>query len=154
MTVPEIKRLSARSNKVSYCVKKTPFGEMIVGACDHGICWMGFDLDGRIMMQRFPQAQFVKAPDVNMEQSLALYGTDFQMDVWWELLKIPDNATTTYGKLAQSLNKPKAYRAVGTAVGMNPISGVIPCHRVLPASGGVGHYLWGADKKSELLKQY
>lgn len=113
---------------------------------------MGFDLDGSVMRKRFPNADFQKDNVSVQGAPLALYGTDFQIDVWKALLAIPNDETITYGELAMKLGKPKAYRAVGTAVGANPISINIPCHRVLPASGGVGGYLWSGEKKAELLK--
>jgi AraC family transcriptional regulator of adaptative response/methylated-DNA-[protein]-cysteine methyltransferase len=153
MIVPEIKRLSKRPSKILYDVVKTSVGDMMVGVCDDGICWMGFDLDGTVMRERFPQAKFIAENDINMEQPLAVYGTDFQVNVWKQLLKIPDTDTVTYGDIARNLGKPKAFRAVGSAIAKNPISGVIPCHRVLPASGGVGNYLWGSEKKASLLNR-
>jgi len=82
---------------------------------------------------------------------LALKGTDFQKQVWRALLDVPCGHTTTYGEVASRLGRPKAHRAVGAAVGANPVCLLIPCHRVLPASGGVGGYRWGADRKRALL---
>lgn len=153
MQVPEIKRLNRKPTYIKYGACTTDYGDMMVGVCEEGICWMGFDLDGSVMRKRFPNANFQKN-NVSVQGSpLALYGTDFQMDVWKALLAIPNDETITYGALAMKIGKPKAYRAVGTAVGMNPISGVIPCHRVLPANGGVGNYLWGAEKKASLLNR-
>ena len=151
MIVPHIKRLSAPPNQIRYGVKNTLFGEMMVGECSDGICWMGFDFDGSMMRERFPASAFIEGKEVGTENAIALYGTDFQILVWKTLLDIPRGQTKTYGAVANEIGKPKAYRAVGSAVGANPISGIIPCHRVLPASGGVGNYLWGAEKKEAIL---
>lgn len=153
MQVPEIKRLSCKPTYIKYGVCTTEYGDMMVGICDDAICWMGFDLDGSVMRKRFPNADFQKGNVSVKGAHLALYGTDFQIDVWKALLAISNDETITYGALAIKLGKPKAYRAVGTAVGMNPISGVIPCHRVLPVNGGVGSYLWGTEKKASLLNR-
>ncbi|HAY99846.1 MAG TPA: hypothetical protein DCY38_03545 [Opitutae bacterium] len=78
-------------------------------------------------------------------------GTDFQKCVWRALLKIPFGRRTSYGQIAGDLSRPKASRAVGSAVGANPVSLLIPCHRVLPGSGRSGNYRWGADRKLALL---
>jgi len=80
-----------------------------------------------------------------------LLGTPFQLDVWNALLEIPFGGTSTYGVLAAEIGRPKAFRAVGSAVGDNPIFYAVPCHRVLPASGGIGNYYWGPEIKKSLL---
>jgi O-6-methylguanine DNA methyltransferase len=82
---------------------------------------------------------------------LDLEGTDFQESVWRKLLEIPFGGRTSYGKIAADLGRPKASRAVGSAVGANPISLLVPCHRVLPSTGKSGNYRWGADRKLALL---
>lgn len=82
----------------------------------------------------------------------AFDGTDFQKQVWQALLRLPAGQTTTYAAIATLIGKPKAVRAVGTAVGRNPICIVVPCHRVLASSGGLGGYVAGLDRKSHLLK--
>ncbi|MFW5727658.1 MAG: methylated-DNA--[protein]-cysteine S-methyltransferase [Spirochaetia bacterium] len=83
---------------------------------------------------------------------LQLYGSRFQKAVWNRLLEIESGATSTYGRVAAGCGYPRAVRAVGSAVGSNPISIIVPCHRVLPAGGGVGNYGGGPDKKEFLLK--
>lgn len=83
---------------------------------------------------------------------LVMRGTDFQQRVWDALLEVPFGQTVTYGQLAKEIGNPGAVQAVGTAVGDNPLAIVIPCHRVLPASGGIGNYASGRDKKAWLLK--
>ena len=148
----DIKRLTRRPLHIRYSVQNTEGGTMMHGMCDEGICWMGYDLDGAVMRDRFPEASFEEDAGITpSDMPLAVYGTDFQVNVWRELLKIPRGATIQYQEIAQNIGRPKAYRAVGTAVGANPISFLIPCHRVLPSQGGVGQYLWGSAKKASLL---
>lgn len=79
-------------------------------------------------------------------------GTDFQQQVWRELLKIPLGSRVSYGEIASRIGRPTANRAVGSAVGANPISLLIPCHRVVPAGGGIGNYRWNPDRKQALLE--
>ncbi len=83
---------------------------------------------------------------------LVMRGTDFQQRVWDALLTIPFGTTVTYGEIAKEIGNPLAVRAVGTAVGDNPLAIIIPCHRVLPAGGGLGQYASGSDKKEWLLR--
>ena len=82
---------------------------------------------------------------------LHLKGTDFQLKVWETLLKIPVGGLTTYGDIAAGINNPRACRAVGTAVGENPVAFLIPCHRVIRASGELGNYHWGEIRKSAMI---
>lgn len=79
-------------------------------------------------------------------------GSYFQKDVWQAVLEIPQGQASTYGEIARKIGNPKAVRAVGTAVGKNPIAILIPCHRVLPASGKLGNYRWGEEMKKKLLE--
>ncbi len=82
---------------------------------------------------------------------LDLEGTDFQRSVWRQLLESPFGGCTSYGQIAVELGQPKASRAVGSAVGANPLALLVPCHRVLPSTGQSGNYRWGADRKRALL---
>ncbi len=84
--------------------------------------------------------------------SMRFYGTDFQKRVWKELLKIPPGMVWSYGRIAAAAGRPRAVRAVGSAVGSNPLAPIVPCHRVLPAGGGLGNYGGGAAKKRQLLE--
>ena len=84
-------------------------------------------------------------------QALDLGGSDFQRSVWRALLEIPHGGTTTYGAIAEDLGRPRASRAVGSAVGANPVAILVPCHRVLPRTGKPGKYRWGANRKRALL---
>lgn len=86
-------------------------------------------------------------------ESLELWGTPFQQSVWEALMTIKAGEKSAYQTIAKSIHRPKALRAVGTAVGANTISGFVPCHRVLPKSGGVGNYRWGAEIKKHLLQE-
>lgn len=81
---------------------------------------------------------------------LHLKGTDFQIKVWESILKIPKGKLVTYGDIATNINNSKASRAVGTAVGKNPVAYLIPCHRVIQASGNLGNYHWGATRKAAI----
>ena len=89
---------------------------------------------------------------ISDEIVLHLYGTDFQIDVWRVLLEIPFGKTSTYSEIAMAINNPRALRAVGTAIGRNPVAILVPCHRVLRTDGGIGGYYWGIEKKKKLLE--
>lgn len=87
----------------------------------------------------------------NRQFTLCPRGAAFQLQVWQALLTVPSGQVSTYAAIAAQINRPKAYRAVGTAAGKNPLSVLIPCHRVLQSGGGLGGYHWGIDKKRALL---
>lgn len=160
--------------EILFGVHDSPFGEMVIGKSKKGLCWLGFMTDGykgdglSRMRLFFPRAVLVHdekataplAADViqaweegrEAEMELDLRGTTFQKAVWKKLLKIPKGKVLTYGAVANDIGNPKASRAVGSAVGENPVSLIVPCHRVVPASGGVGNYGWGPDLKEKLLE--
>ena len=145
----------------------TPFGSAVVMGTDRGICGMGFAADmGEAeafddLQRRWPLAEFVEdaerlTPWVQaalggQAAPLTLIGAPFQIKVWEALLRIPSGHVTTYGEIAAAIGHPKAVRAVGTAVGRNPISLLIPCHRALRKSGGLGGYHWGLPVKRAIL---
>ncbi|GGA15172.1 methylated-DNA--[protein]-cysteine S-methyltransferase [Neptunicoccus cionae] len=145
----------------------SPFGEMIVAATARGICGMGFTAEfGRDwsledMQARWPEATFVQdeatlQPAVvrilgGEDAQLHLIGAPFQIKVWEALLNVPSGHVTTYSAIAKAIGNPKAVRAVGTAVGRNPVSWLIPCHRALRKSGALGGYHWGLPVKRALL---
>ncbi len=146
----------------------SPFGEMLVMGTDRGICGIAFIAessreDAMIdMTARWPEAAFVERPTalqtwVNAalghkgETRLHLIGAPFQIKVWEALLSIPSGHVTTYSEIARNIGNPKAVRAVGTAVGRNPVSWLIPCHRALRKSGALGGYHWGLPVKRALL---
>jgi AraC family transcriptional regulator of adaptative response/methylated-DNA-[protein]-cysteine methyltransferase len=151
----------------------SPFGEAVVVATDRGLAGLGFVDDGdrasalADMQRRWPRAAYVEdaaatAPYTRRifdpsswqaEQPLrvVLIGTDFEIRVWQTLLRIPLGRATTYSDIAQRIGKPSACRAVGAAVGKNPISFVVPCHRVLGRSGALTGYHWGLTRKQAIL---
>jgi len=151
-----------------------PFGEALVMAAPRGLAGLAFadgDADRPAaladMMKRWPAATFredreatapyaarIFTPQMWTEDNplrVVFIGTDFEIRVWETLLRIPLGRATTYSDIADRLGKPKAARAVGTAVGRNPISFVVPCHRVLGKSGGLCGYHWGLTRKRAIL---
>jgi AraC family transcriptional regulator of adaptative response/methylated-DNA-[protein]-cysteine methyltransferase len=149
---------------------ESPFGPAIVMGTDKGISGMGFSDDMgeeaamEDLLRRWPRAEFIEdamrlKPMVDAafgvtnsdNAKLFLMGAPFQIKVWEALLTIPSGHVTTYSEIAQSIGNPKAVRAVGTAVGRNPISWLIPCHRALRKSGGLGGYHWGLPVKRAML---
>ena len=151
---------------------ESPFGPAIVMGTEKGICGMGFAAEMgeaealQDLVSRWPQAEFTEDPmrlrpwvlrafgaaDDQLEPApLFLIGAPFQIKVWEALLSIPSGQVTTYSEIAQSIGSPRAVRAVGSAVGRNPISWLIPCHRALRKSGGLGGYHWGLPMKRAML---
>ncbi len=145
----------------------TPFGEALAMATGRGLCGLAFAAEtGRDaafadMAARWPAARF--EPDRDgiaglVEPALGgtggqlhLIGAPFQIKVWEALLAIPSGHVTTYSDIAARIGSPRAVRAVGTAVGRNPVSWLIPCHRALRKSGGLGGYHWGLPVKRAML---
>jgi AraC family transcriptional regulator of adaptative response/methylated-DNA-[protein]-cysteine methyltransferase len=118
------------------------------------------------LQQQFPKAQYKQMVDLIQQHALYIFthdwrqlhqiklhlkGTDFQLKVWETLLKIPMGALSTYGKLAEEMHNPHAARAVGTAIGSNPVAFLIPCHRVIQANGTLGGYHWGTTRKTAII---
>ncbi|MDX5351277.1 MAG: methylated-DNA--[protein]-cysteine S-methyltransferase [Paracoccaceae bacterium] len=145
----------------------SPFGPALVMATDKGICGMGFAEEaGDVaalddMVRRWPKARFVEAAEAirplaeaafgGQATRLHLIGAPFQIKVWEALLAVPSGHVTTYADIAGAIGHPQAHRAVGTAVGRNPISFLIPCHRALRRDGGLGGYHWGLPRKRAML---
>ena len=146
----------------------SPFGEILAMGTAKGLCGLGFTEDwGREaamadLVSRWPEANFTENPDALApwvraafaqagESRLHLIGAPFQIKVWEALLRIPSGHVTTYSEIANAIGKPRAVRAVGTAVGRNPVSFLIPCHRALRKSGALGGYHWGLETKRTLL---
>lgn len=96
--------------------------------------------------------EFQNATTDERWNALSLEGTDFQKLVWRTLLEVPSGSKISYGEIAERIGRPGASRAVGAAVGANPIALLIPCHRVVYSSGGTGNYRWGSDRKRALLE--
>ncbi|MFL5160977.1 MAG: methylated-DNA--[protein]-cysteine S-methyltransferase [Microvirga sp.] len=151
----------------------SPFGEAVLIATDRGLAGLGFVDDGdrhaalSDLTRRWPKAEYVEdeaatAPlarrifnpsQWQAEQPLrvVLIGTDFEVRVWQTLLRIPRDRATTYSDIARHIGNPSACRAVGAAVGKNPVSFVVPCHRVLGRSGALTGYHWGLTRKQAIL---
>jgi len=146
----------------------SPFGEVLAMATARGICGLAFagetgreavfaDLAGRWPEARLHHDAAALAPWVEAAFArsgaarLHLIGGPFQIKVWEALMRIPSGHVTTYSEIARAIGAPRAARAVGTAVGRNPISWLIPCHRALRKSGGLGGYHWGLPVKRAML---
>lgn len=155
---------------INYSYAETPFGNMIVASTAKGICYMAFEEDAvkalNDLKQHFPKATFRQMVDTLQQNALYIFtqdwarlpeiklhlkGTDFQLKVWETLLKIPMGELTTYGKIAGKLKNPNASRAVGSAVGSNPVAFLIPCHRVIQSTGTFGGYMWGPTRKTAII---
>jgi len=159
-----------KKNIVSYSFFSSRFGEIIVASMPQGVCYVGLALSLEKSLQelrnRFSncilrhhenkQHEHVKklfAGKWEQGEKLVLYlkGTDFQLKIWKALLQIPTGSLTSYTKVAKQIGCPKAQRAVGTAIGKNPVLYVIPCHRVIAQNWKIGGFYWGIEKKLELL---
>jgi len=160
--------------QIDFGFAETPFGEALVAETKRGICHLSFvDVGGRDRVQKliakdWPNADlrrndrraaelaseiFARPPQSQSHPHLRAFvrGTPFQLRVWRALLKIPSGSLTTYGRLSAEINQPGAARAVGSAVGANPISFVIPCHRVIRETGALGNYGGGRIRKQVML---
>ncbi len=155
----------------------TPFGSALLAVTDRGLCHLAFTAEGdpaselgalQALKDAWPRARLVEAPKETgalarsifypgdappPPQPLSLFvkGTNFQLKVWNALLRVPPGALTTYRRLAGAMGQPGAARAVGTAVGANPIAYLVPCHRVIREMGILGGYRWGAVRKQAML---
>lgn len=146
----------------------SPFGEALAMGTDRGLCGLAFaaefghDVTMTDMRARWSDAIYVEAPEKiahwvdagfegRGEAVLHMIGAPFQIKVWEALLAIPSGHVTTYSEIAGAIGNPRAVRAVGTAVGRNPVSFLIPCHRALRKSGGLGGYHWGLPVKRAIL---
>jgi len=169
MTPGEYKN-GGKALHINYSFAESPFGNILVASTSKGICHMAFADDPqqalRELTTQFPHAQFTQMVDLIQQNTLYLFtqdwsrlaeiklhlkGTDFQLKVWEALLKIPLGNLTTYSQLADAVQNPKAARAVGTAVAQNPVAFLIPCHRVIKATGDTGQYHWGSTRKSAMI---
>lgn len=160
-----------KGRQIHWRVMQTTLGPMLVAATDKGVCCLSFGEGEAELRARFPKADLVEADDSfaalfdevlaaveqpgsdNAHIPLDVKGTAFQQACWEALRRIPAGETRSYGEQAAMLGNPKASRAVGSANGANAIAVLIPCHRVVPASGGVGGYAYGPEIKAELLKR-
>lgn len=162
--------------EMAYGFHASPFGEALLIATGRGLAALAFVDEDKAqtredaladMMRRWPKARFVAAPDRTAPFArlvfnpadwcrerpvrLVLIGTDFEVRVWETLLRIPMGRAVSYRDIARHLGQPTAARAVGSAVGRNPVSFVVPCHRVLGADGNLTGYHWGLTRKRALI---
>ena len=161
-------RDGGRNLSVGYGFYGSPFGEVILASTSKGICHMAFVEDKAMaiaeLQLRFPNAALLERKDTLHEAALSIFrgerlcevklhlkGTPFQLKVWETLLKIPAGGVATYSAVAAKVGTPKASRAVGTAIGSNPVAYLIPCHRVIKSTGEAGGYMWGPTRKTALI---
>lgn len=169
MTPGEYKN-GGKNLSINYSFSETHFGKIIIASTEKGICHISFDKDESTALSnlksRFPEATYQLAENVLQQKALNIFngdwknldqiklhlkGSEFQLKVWESLLKLPHASLSTYGSIADDINKPKASRAVGTAIGKNPVAFLIPCHRVIQQSGKLGGYMWGTTRKSAII---
>ena len=155
--------------RIQFGKASSPFGACVIGATERGVCYLSFE-DNPVggaksgVEKIWPGVELRHEPEYirklgrrifatqNHERpGLHLRGTNFQVKVWQALLAVPEGHTVSYGELGIRAGKPRAARAVGQAVGRNSIAWLIPCHRVLRASGALGGYRWGASRKRAML---
>lgn len=154
---------------IEYGFHESPFGESLIAMTDRGLCALAFTQDDnrdqllREVQARWPNASLAENTartrkvarqifgDSAGAVTLFLKGTNFQIRVWEALLRVPAGHAVTYEDIAHSIGRPTAMRAVGAAIGQNPIAYLIPCHRVLRKSGVFGEYHWGSTRKKALL---
>ncbi len=169
MTPGEFKN-GGENLRINYSFQSSIFGKLLIASTPKGICYLAFTEDGQASFEElksyFPNAQFNETTDSLQQKAIACFskerttteelklhlkGTDFQLKVWNSLLKIPLGELSSYGKIASTIESPKASRAVGTAIGDNPVAFLIPCHRVIQSSGTYGQYRWGSIRKKVLI---
>ena len=175
---PSAYRAGGVGEQISFAVRTTAFGQLLMAATDRGVCQVEFGDDGDVLVARlhdaFPKAAIVPASDSAREPldawmdaldahvaqraprpelPLDVRGTAFQIKVWRFLLSVKSGMTVSYGEIAVAIGHPDAVRAVGTACGANRIAVLIPCHRALRADGSMGGYRWGLERKRLLLER-
>lgn len=155
---------------INYSYAESPFGSLIIASTQKGICYMAFEEDETKALKdlqiQFPNAVYQQKLDMLQQNALYIFqhdwshlkniklhlkGTDFQLKVWETLLKIPMGKLSTYGNIARKLENANASRAVGTAIGSNPVAYLIPCHRVIQSTGQIGGYMWGPTRKAAII---
>ena len=154
---------------IYYNIYDTIYGKTLIASTDIGVCFVALGEEAFMIEElhyEYGKAKLEKEninihnktislienPSSLFNITFHIKGTDFQMKVWEELLKIPHGDRRSYKIIAENIGKPKAVRAVGTAVGQNPISCLIPCHRVIRSDNSLGGYRWGLDIKKKLLE--
>ena len=170
MTPGEYKE-GGKNLNIRYKWAETVFGKILIASTQKGICHLSFlqdndDSTEAELLRRFPAATLEQKSDPLQDQALKFFqddwknldriklhlkGTPFQIKIWQALLQIPAGALTSYLRIARQIGDLKASRAVGTAIGSNPIAYLIPCHRVITSAGQLGGYHWGIDRKSAII---
>jgi AraC family transcriptional regulator of adaptative response/methylated-DNA-[protein]-cysteine methyltransferase len=169
MTPGEI-RAGGAGVTIQYGIANTPFGSAFIAQTARGLCRLAFVEPGddttelKALRTAWPRAEFLRDDARSAELAatiwghrtatlpLAVRGTNFQVQVWRALLELEPGTTVSYSALARMLGRPESARAVGNAVGANPIAWVIPCHRVLRAGGQLGGYRWGTARKQMIRR--
>ena len=155
---------------INYSFAESPFGDILVASTAKGICHMAFADDKHkaldILKAKFPNASYTQVVDIMQQNALFIFshdweklgqiklhlkGTEFQLKVWETLLRIPMGKLATYGTIAKQIQAPNASRAVGTAIGDNPVAFLIPCHRIIQSTGVFGNYHWGSVRKTAMI---
>jgi AraC family transcriptional regulator of adaptative response/methylated-DNA-[protein]-cysteine methyltransferase len=165
-------KASGKGMVIQYAYHQTPFGECFIAVTDRGICGLAFISDENreaefnkfikkwsfaefkyndTLTSGYIKKIFSAGNSLNDKIHLLVQGTNFQIKVWEALLQIPFGSLSTYEKIARSINNPKALRAVGTAIGSNPVAFLIPCHRVIRKEGIIGNYYWGTNRKKAIM---
>lgn len=155
---------------INYSFALSPFGEIIVASTPKGICHMSFAEDHeeaiKNLISIFPKANYQNSADGIQKNAIRIFnldwesldkiklhikGSDFQLKVWQALLNIPMGKLSSYQNIANLIKSPKASRAVGNAVGQNPVAYLIPCHRIIQSTGALGDYHWGHIRKTSMI---
>lgn len=164
-------RHGGQALQINYSFAETLFGKVLIASTPKGICYLAFiDHEETALIslrEQFPKAQLIEYSDVLQQQALQIFqfnrnnnlskiklhlkATAFQLKVWESLLKIPMGQLSAYGAVAKDIGQKNAARAVGTAIGHNPVAFLIPCHRVIQASGNLGGYMWGTTRKTAII---
>ncbi|MCK5519125.1 MAG: methylated-DNA--[protein]-cysteine S-methyltransferase [Alphaproteobacteria bacterium] len=168
-----LQQISAHATRGSgltlvYGIHNFPVGKILIAMTDEKLCWLGITCKVKYLREDWKGAEIIEDTAITspvaseivkywpkaldkLSVPIVLYGTEFQLNVWAELLKIKSGTTITYGQIAEKIGKPKASRAVGSTISKNTVSIIVPCHRVVHASSGKSNYRWGVLVKDALL---
>jgi AraC family transcriptional regulator of adaptative response/methylated-DNA-[protein]-cysteine methyltransferase len=156
---------------IKYRFAESPFGRLLIASTNKGVCYLAFADESEaaaleLLKEFFPNARYHEAGDGLQDEALAIFshdwsrpreiklhlkGTPFQIKVWETLLKVPMGGLISYADIAEGIHNPTAVRAVGSAVGANPVAFLIPCHRVIRSDGQTGQYHWGPTRKQAII---